>query len=114
MFPTPEQVSALIKAAEERDPVLGTAVALAALTGARRGELIALRWSDIDLAKGSVKIARSLTVAQGERHMGSTKTHASRDVALDPIGVEVLKRRWDHMVDLSALMVHRWCRIPMC
>ena len=101
--PTPMQVSALIKAAEDKDPVLGTAVALAALTGARRGELTALRWSDIDLAQGSVRIARSLTVAQGERHMGSTKTHSSRDVALDPIGVEVLKRRWAHMVDLSAL-----------
>ena len=101
--PTPEQVSALIKAADGKDPVLGTAVAFAALTGARRGELIALRWSDIDLAEGSVKIARSLTVAQGERHMGSTKTHSSRDVALDPIGVEVLKRRWDHIVDLSVL-----------
>ena len=99
--PTPAQVSVLIKAAEDRDPVLGTAVALAALTGARRGELIALRWSDIDLTNGRVKIARSLTVAQGERHMGSTKTHASRDVALDPVGVEVLNRRWAYMIDLS-------------
>ncbi len=99
--PTPAQVSALIKAAEDRDPVLGTAVALAALTGARRGELVALRWSDIDLANGSVKIARSLTVAQGERHVGPTKTHASRDVALDPVGIEVLKRRWAYMIDLS-------------
>jgi integrase len=100
--PTPAQVSALIKAAEERDPVLGTAVALAALTGARRGELIALRWSDMDLATGSVKIARSLTVTHGKRHVGPTKTRASRDVALDPIGVEVLNRRWAHMVALSA------------
>ena len=99
--PTPAQVSVLIKAAEDRDPVLGTAVALAALTGARRGELVALRWSDIDLTNGRVKIARSLTVAQGERHMGSTKTHASRDVALDPVGVEVLNRRWAYMIDLS-------------
>ena len=100
--PTPAQVSALIKTANERNSVLATAVTLAALTGARRGELAALRWSDFDLAKGSVKIARSLTVAQGERHMGSTKTHVSRDVALDPIGVEVLTRRWNRMVDFSA------------
>ena len=35
--PTPARVSALIKAAEVRDPVLGTAVAIAALTGARGG-----------------------------------------------------------------------------
>jgi integrase len=100
--PTPAQVSALIKTAEEKDPVLAAAVALAALTGARRGELVALRWSDIDLAKGSVKISRSLTVALGERHLGSTKTRASRDVALDPIGVEVLNRRWAYIVDFSA------------
>jgi integrase len=100
--PTPVEVSALIKAADGKDPVLGTAVALAALTGARRGELIALRWSDIDLAKGSIKIARSLTVTHGKRHVGPTKTRASRDVAIDPIGVEVLNSRWARMVDLSA------------
>ncbi len=74
--PTPAQVSALIKAAEDNDPVLATAVALAALTGARRGELVALRWSDFDLENGSVQVARSLTVAQGI-NMSATKTHAS-------------------------------------
>jgi integrase len=99
--PTPEQLSALVKAADQVDPVLATAVALAALTGARRGELVALKWSDIDLAKGGVKIARSLTVARGEQHTGPTKTHQSRCLALDPVCVEVLKRRWTYMVDLS-------------
>ena len=34
VVPTPEQLSALVKAADELDPVLATAVALAALTGA--------------------------------------------------------------------------------
>ena len=36
--PTPEQLSKLVKAADAVDPVLASAVALAALTGARRGE----------------------------------------------------------------------------
>jgi integrase len=99
--PTPAQVSALIEAAEDKDPVLGTAVALAALTGARRGELVALRWSDIDLVNGKVKIARSLTVARGKHHAGPTKTHASRDVALDQMAVDVLKKRWAFMVEVS-------------
>ena len=39
-----------MKVAEADDPVMATAVALAALTGARRGELVALKWSDVDLA----------------------------------------------------------------
>jgi len=99
--PTPEQLSALVKAADDEDPVLATAIALAALTGARRGELVALRWSDIDLSAGRVRIARSLTVARGEQHTGPTKTHQARELALDPVCVEVLRRRWEYMVGLS-------------
>ncbi len=37
------------------------AVVFAAYTGARRGEVLALRWSDVDLANKVVTIARSLT-----------------------------------------------------
>jgi integrase len=37
------------------------AVAFAVYTGARRGEVLALRWSDLKLEKKSVTIARSLT-----------------------------------------------------
>jgi integrase len=101
LVPTPEQLSALVTAAEKTDPVLATAVALAALTGARRGELVALRYSDIDMAKGQIRIARSLTVARGEQHTRPTKTHASRDLALDPVCVEVLRRRWAYALELS-------------
>jgi integrase len=100
--PTPERLSELVKAAEPEDPVLATAIALAALTGTRRGELVALRWSDVDLAIGRVRIARSLTVAGGQAYEGATKTHAVRNVAVDDVGVEVLRRRWDYMQDLSA------------
>jgi len=99
--PTPEQLTALIKAAESSDPVLATAIALAALTGARRGELVALHWSDVDLVSGRVQIAKSLTVANGEQHIGPTKTHAVRGVALDDVCVEVLNRRWEYMIQLS-------------
>ncbi len=37
------------------------AVAFSVYTGARRGEVVALRWTDVDLEKKSVTIARSLT-----------------------------------------------------
>lgn len=99
--PTPKQLTELVAAAEDDDPVLGTAVALAALTGARRGELVALRWSDVDLPAGRMRIARSLTVARGEQHTGPTKTHQSREIALDSIALEVLRRRWAYMEDLA-------------
>lgn len=101
VVPTPERLSALLKLADAEDPVTATAIALAALTGARRGELVALKWSDVDMAAGRLRIARSLTVARGEHHTGPTKTHQSRDIALDPICVEVLRRRREYMVDLA-------------
>jgi len=44
--PTPAQLARLVAEAEQVDPVLAAAIALAALTGAGRGELCALRWSD--------------------------------------------------------------------
>ena len=60
--PTPKQLSTIMTAADASDPVLATAIALAALTGARRGELVALRWSDVDLEAGTIRIERALTV----------------------------------------------------
>jgi len=47
--PTPEQLADLIGMAEVDDPLMATAIALAALTGTRRSELVALQWSDVDL-----------------------------------------------------------------
>ena len=100
-IPTPEQLNQLHRAAGDVDRVLATAIALAALTGARRGELVALRWSDVDLVVGRVRIARSLTVVAGRAHEGPTKTHQIRGIALDDAGVGLLRDHWEYMRDLS-------------
>ena len=99
-IPTPAQLTQLLRAAGG-DPVLATAIALAALTGARRGELCALRWSDVDLDMASVRIERGVTVVAGRSHVGPTKTHQARRIALDEIGVTVLQKRWHDMHRLS-------------
>jgi integrase len=99
--PTQEEMNLLFHEASRTDNTLATAIALAALTGARRGELCALRWSDIDLAIGRVRIARSLTVVDNRMYEGPTKTHQIREVALDENGVALLRRRWAYIVDLS-------------
>jgi integrase len=46
------------------DQTLYVAVMLAVYTGMRRGELLALRWSDVDLDAGTLTVARSVVIAQ--------------------------------------------------
>jgi integrase len=68
--------------------------ALALDTGARRGELAALRWSDVDLDDGAVSIARSRVMVGAEVRETTPKSAKSeRRVDLHPATVAVL-RRW--------------------
>ena len=81
--PAPADVIRLIDRAEVDRPELGCFLLLAATTGARRGELCALRWSDVDFA-GALTIQRSIVeTVDGKIIEKDTKTHASRRIALD-------------------------------
>lgn len=64
---------------------------LAAHTGARRGELLHLRWSAVDLAAAEVTFGGTTSVIGGQRIEGSTKNDASRVVSLDAGTVQVLR-----------------------
>jgi integrase len=68
---------------------------LAVGTGMRRGELLGLRWSDVDLEAGRVSVVRSLVVRGHYRdvHIETPKTGAgTRTVGLDQDLVATLKR----------------------
>ncbi len=81
--PSTEAVQHLVVAAQEEDPLLAAAIVLAAVTGARRGELCALRWSDVDWGRRTLAVARSLTVIGRQASERPTTTHQRRDVAID-------------------------------
>jgi integrase len=93
-IPAPDMVQRLIAGAERRGhPVLAAAIAVAATTGARRGELLGLRWPDVDLEKGVLHIERAIKHDDGPGWViGTTKTHAQRRIALDAFSVSVLER----------------------
>lgn len=97
--PTAEEVRQLIDVAEARDPTLAALVMLAALTGARRGELCALRWTDVDLAGGRLHIARAVILVEKGVLEKDTKTHASRTVALGEAGTALLQLHRDRVAE---------------
>ena len=69
-------------------------VALAVSTGLRRGELLALRWQEIDLKKGQITVARSLEQTKDGLKFKTPKTNKSRrTVALAKTTIGLLKRR---------------------
>jgi integrase len=89
--PSVDVVKSIVLAAEARDPHLAPLLMLAALTGMRRGELCALRWSDVRLEAGELHVSRSIVVVPGGLAEKSTKTDRDRQVALDSVGVAVLR-----------------------
>ncbi len=89
--PDPDQVVQLFRLAQESDPELATFIMLAASSGARRGELLALRWSDIDLDRGRLSIERGIVRVGDDLIEQGTKTHQSRRISLDAGTVSALR-----------------------
>jgi integrase len=64
---------------------------LAAYTGARRGELLNLRWRDVELDSPLIHIKGSAAFVAGKRIEGTTKSGRSRVVSIDDGTAEVLR-----------------------
>jgi integrase len=93
--PSPHELRTALADATRRDEEIADAVALLASTGMRKGELLALRWADVDLVRGEVHVAAS--VADGGPGVGlvrkATKRADWRDVPLTDSAIEVLERQ---------------------
>ncbi|HVL94160.1 MAG TPA: tyrosine-type recombinase/integrase [Acidimicrobiales bacterium] len=89
--PEVTEVQAILAAAEAYDLRVSAFVRTVAATGARRGEVCAIRWSDVDWQAGSVRIDEAVINAKGGAQVKGPKTRASiRLIALDAGTVDVL------------------------
>lgn len=94
---TGPQLAGFLGWAAEQDYQHAAAWHVLAYTGARRGEVLALRWRDLDTTAGRLAVRRSVglvrTKGEGARLVeGPTKSGRERVVDLDPGTVEVLRR----------------------
>ena len=88
-----DQIKAVLEAL--RGHVLHPIVVLALATGARRGELVALRWADIDLDSGKLTIERSYEQTNQGLSLKAPKTKAGRRVVTVPSSIAAeLKKHW--------------------
>src|SRR5438132_3053395 len=87
---TQEQANAVLEALQGH--WLHPIVALAIGSGARRGELCGLRWRDLDLDSGTMKIERAVEQTKQSIAVKLPKTkHSRRTITLAPVTVDVLR-----------------------
>jgi integrase len=68
---------------------------LALATGMRRGELLALRWSDVDLNGALLRVEQSLEQTKAGLRFKSPKTkHGRRSITLPASAVAILRDHW--------------------
>lgn len=93
--PTAEQVREVLARVKKADPEIGLAGVVFASTGMRRGELLGLQWSDVDLEAQEIHVAHA--VSDGGPGVGivrkTTKRSDWRDVPLTAGAVEALDRQ---------------------
>ena len=71
---------------------LSMAFVLLATTGMRRGEVLGLRWEDVDFTGRALSIVQTLTTVRGDKHIGPPKTGKSRRrVSIDSVTLDALK-----------------------
>ena len=82
---------------------------LAAYTGARRGELMNLRWSDVNLGEdASIRLRGTVSVINGARVEGTTKGGRERTVSIDPGTVNVLVEHRRRQQQEEAVALRSW------
>ena len=90
-------------------------VLLALATGARRGEVLALRWRNVDLDRGTIRIVESLEQTKAGLRFKSPKTNRSRAITLPSYAIEELRRlRREQAEDLLALGVRQADNTLVC
>src|SRR5215218_7547409 len=95
---SPEEASKLIEAA--RGDKLEALYVLAVQTGMRQGELLALKWEDVDLNEGVIRIRRTLVRSGGRIALGEPKTKGSRrTVYLTGAAVEALQAHLEQQLE---------------
>ena len=103
---TPEQLRVFLELVGEHR--LFAFYRLAAYSGARRGELLNLRWADVDWKAPAIRIRGSVGIVDGQRIEGTTKGGYERVVSMDAGTMDALKAQRRRQMDEQAVVGEAW------
>ena len=106
-----EQRPTILRGLSSVGNIIGVRIALA--TGMRRGELMGLTWSHVDLENGHIRVAQSMTAFN---ELKEPKSEAGkRVIAIDPITVESLRTWKQFQADALAILELKQSKdTPVC
>ena len=89
---TKEELNNFLKLAKKESALFYTLLHTIAYTGLRRGEALALKWSDIDFEEKTLSVNRTTAYVDGKQVLQTPKTKASkRIIPIDDYTISVLK-----------------------
>jgi integrase len=104
--PSPDQAARLLNLVWTEDEEFGLYLWTAITTGARRGEVSALRENRFDFARQQVRVSTNYIVKQGNRIEKAPKDGEGRVLSLDLLTCELLRERFQRRrADAQALGV---------
>jgi integrase len=104
--PSADETRAIVQAASG---IYEVPVLLAAATGMRRGEILGLQWSAVDLDNGRIQVSQTLQKVRGEVRFVAPKTDRSRrTVSLPASTVERLRRHRVEQAERRLLLGAAW------
>jgi len=90
-----DEIRLVLNALRGRNLPLYTIATVALATGMRRGELLALRWKNIDLDAGRLRVEQSLEQTKaGLRFKAPKSKHGRRTITIPPAVVSDLRAHW--------------------
>ena len=100
--PSADEVVRLLNHVAARDCDFHAYLSLAISTGARRSQLGALLWGDVDLERGQVGFLRALLDAKGGTVLRPTKTGRAYRVNLDADSLDILREHFERSTARAA------------
>jgi integrase len=98
---TAVEARAFLAPAKAAGPQTAAFYALALDSGARKGELCGLRWTDLELDTAKMRVVQQLLTPGGKPMFGPTKNGRSRTVSLGPETVALLRAQRRHQAELK-------------
>lgn len=107
---TDDELAKLLNCLEGEPLQYKLLIHLALNTGCRRGELVGLKWGDIDYNTGILTVSRSNYKLTGDTEIKSkaTKTGKSRAIMLPPYCIAMLRRFRAEQAQTQLLLGDRW------